>query len=286
MLGARADEVGRRPLLAEFVPRPVEHPGAERVEPLAPSARSKMMRRSSPIGGDDDRRRSARRPAPARPSSGRQASPRSSSPIWSIVEPAAREPTSLVAKASCSPSFPACRYRFDSGRSRGVVDGMARQCRAAWLRRGRECVSLTVAIERFPIAGAFTIARGVAHRGRRGHGDDRARAAPSGAANACPMRRYGETVEGVAAAIEALRRAIEGGLDREALAGRHAAGRRPQRARLRAVGPRRQACRRAGAMSRAGLDRLAAGDDRLHDQPRRRPTRWRTPPRRRRTGRS
>ena len=46
---------------------------------------------------------------------------------------------------------------------------------------------LTIATERFPIAGAFTIARGAAHRGRRGHGRDRATATPSGAANACPM---------------------------------------------------------------------------------------------------
>ena len=35
-----------------------------------------------------------------------------------------------------------------------------------------------------------------------------------------PYARYGETVEGVAAAIEALRPRIEAGLTREALAGR------------------------------------------------------------------
>lgn len=75
---------------------------------------------------------------------------------------------------------------------------------------------LTVTIDRFPIAGKFTIARGsrteavvvtatIHHNGATGHGE------------CVPYARYGETVEGVAAAIEALRPQIEAGLTREAL---------------------------------------------------------------------
>jgi L-alanine-DL-glutamate epimerase-like enolase superfamily enzyme len=77
-------------------------------------------------------------------------------------------------------------------------------------------LSLSVHIERWPIAGAFTISRGAKteavvvvaelsdgrHRGR---------------GECVPYARYGETVEGVAAAIEAMGNAIAGGLDRERL---------------------------------------------------------------------
>ena len=76
--------------------------------------------------------------------------------------------------------------------------------------------SLSVHIERWPIAGAFTISRGAKteavivvaelsdghHRGR---------------GECVPYARYGETVEGVAAAIAAMGEAIAGGLDRERL---------------------------------------------------------------------
>lgn len=75
---------------------------------------------------------------------------------------------------------------------------------------------LTVSIERFPIAGTFTIARGsrteavvvtatISENGAVGRGE------------CVPYPRYGETVEGVAAAIEALRLPIEAGLTREGL---------------------------------------------------------------------
>jgi len=76
--------------------------------------------------------------------------------------------------------------------------------------------SLSVQIERWPIAGAFTISRGV-----------KTEAAVVVAELACgphrgcgecvPYARYGETVEGVAAAIAALAPAIAQGLDRLAL---------------------------------------------------------------------
>ncbi|WP_134499096.1 N-acetyl-D-Glu racemase DgcA [Microvirga pakistanensis] len=75
---------------------------------------------------------------------------------------------------------------------------------------------LTVSIDRFPIAGTFTISRGsrteaavvtatITESGVVGRGE------------CVPYPRYGETVEGVAGAIEALRSRIEGGLTREAL---------------------------------------------------------------------
>ncbi len=76
--------------------------------------------------------------------------------------------------------------------------------------------SLNVAVDRFPIAGKFTIARGsrteavvvtvtISEGGAIGHGE------------CVPYPRYGETVEGVVADIEAQRPRIEAGLSREAL---------------------------------------------------------------------
>jgi len=77
---------------------------------------------------------------------------------------------------------------------------------------------LTVAVERFPIAGRFTIARGsrteavvvtatIARDGAIGRGE------------CVPYARYGETIEGVVAAIESVRPQVEGGFDRFALQG-------------------------------------------------------------------
>jgi len=75
---------------------------------------------------------------------------------------------------------------------------------------------LTVHVERFPIAGAFTIARGskteavvvvaeITDGPHRGRGE------------CVPYARYGETVEGVVEQITAMAPAIAIGLDREAL---------------------------------------------------------------------
>lgn len=72
-------------------------------------------------------------------------------------------------------------------------------------------------VERWPISGSFTIARGsrteavvvvvtLAEGGVKGRGE------------CVPYARYGETVEGVVATIEASRGTIEGGCDRIALA--------------------------------------------------------------------
>src|SRR6478735_1780398 len=75
---------------------------------------------------------------------------------------------------------------------------------------------LEVAVERFPIAGTFTIARGsrteavVVVATIRGAG-------AAGRGECVPYARYGETVEGVAAAIESVRARVERGLDRAAL---------------------------------------------------------------------
>lgn len=84
-------------------------------------------------------------------------------------------------------------------------------------------MKLTVRDERWPIAGAFTIARGSkteAHvivveletDGARGRGE------------AVPYARYGESVAGALAEIEALRPALEAGLDRTGLQARLPAG--------------------------------------------------------------
>ena len=76
--------------------------------------------------------------------------------------------------------------------------------------------SLSVHIERWPIAGAFTISRGakteavvvvaeLSDGAFRGRGE------------CVPYARYGETIEGVAEAIEAMREPIVRGMDRERL---------------------------------------------------------------------
>jgi L-Ala-D/L-Glu epimerase / N-acetyl-D-glutamate racemase len=77
-------------------------------------------------------------------------------------------------------------------------------------------MELSVQIERWPLAGAFTISRGskteavvvtveLREAARRGRGE------------CVPYARYGETPEGVVAAIEAMRPALRNGLDRAAL---------------------------------------------------------------------
>src|SRR5260221_5439070 len=99
-------------------------------------------------------------------------------------------------------------------------------------------LSLSVRVERWPIAGSFAISRGAkteavvvvaelsdgSHRGR---------------GECVPYARYGETVEGVAAAIEAMAPDIARGLDRERLQSATAggpAGHTPRRAVLGLAG--------------------------------------------------
>ena len=76
--------------------------------------------------------------------------------------------------------------------------------------------SLKVSVERFPIAGRFTIARGsrteavvvtatISDGAARGRGE------------CVPYARYGETVEGVVAVVESVRTQLEAGLGRDGL---------------------------------------------------------------------
>jgi len=76
--------------------------------------------------------------------------------------------------------------------------------------------SLTVAAETWPIAGSFTIARGAKTEATvvvATIGDG----AATGRGEAVPYSRYGESVPGVIAAIEAMAGAVAEGLDRERL---------------------------------------------------------------------
>jgi L-alanine-DL-glutamate epimerase-like enolase superfamily enzyme len=77
-------------------------------------------------------------------------------------------------------------------------------------------LSLSVRIERWPIAGAFTISRGskteaVVVVAELSDGTHRGRG------ESVPYARYGETPDGIVAAIEAMRPALGRGLDRTAL---------------------------------------------------------------------
>jgi L-alanine-DL-glutamate epimerase-like enolase superfamily enzyme len=77
-------------------------------------------------------------------------------------------------------------------------------------------LALTVQAERWPIAGAFTIARGAKTEALVVVAEIND-GAVTGRGECVPYARYGETVEGVAAAIEAMRGALADGLDRNAL---------------------------------------------------------------------
>jgi len=77
-------------------------------------------------------------------------------------------------------------------------------------------LTLTIRTERWPIAGAFTIARGAKTEAEvvvAGITDGHV----LGQGECVPYARYGETVAGVVAAIEAMRADVEAGLDRKAL---------------------------------------------------------------------
>jgi L-alanine-DL-glutamate epimerase-like enolase superfamily enzyme len=77
-------------------------------------------------------------------------------------------------------------------------------------------LSLTVRAERWPIAGRFTIARGAKTEAVVVVAE-LAEGALTGRGECVPYARYGETVDGVAAAIEAMREALAHGLDRRGL---------------------------------------------------------------------
>ena len=84
-------------------------------------------------------------------------------------------------------------------------------------------MELSVRIERWPIAGAFAISRGskteaVVVVAELSDGTHRGRG------ESVPYARYGETPDGIVAAIESVRPALRRGLDRDAL--QQALGRR------------------------------------------------------------
>ncbi len=77
-------------------------------------------------------------------------------------------------------------------------------------------LSLAVRIERWPIAGRFAIARGAKTEAAvivAELSDGRV----TGRGECVPYARYGETIEGVAAALRTMREQLAGGLDRAAL---------------------------------------------------------------------
>jgi L-Ala-D/L-Glu epimerase len=84
-------------------------------------------------------------------------------------------------------------------------------------------MELSVRIERWPLAGAFTISRGtkteaVVVVAELNHGIHRGRG------ESVTYARYGETPDGIVAAIEAMRPALRRGLDRTELQGAMPAG--------------------------------------------------------------
>jgi L-alanine-DL-glutamate epimerase-like enolase superfamily enzyme len=79
--------------------------------------------------------------------------------------------------------------------------------------------TLTVAEERWPIAGAFVISRG-SRTEARVVTVELADGTARGRGESVPVSRYGESVEGVVAAIEALRPDLAAGLDRTTLQSR------------------------------------------------------------------
>lgn len=79
-------------------------------------------------------------------------------------------------------------------------------------------VSLAVAVEHWPIAGRFTISRGAKTQAAVVVAELRAGDA-RGRGECVPYARYGESLDGVVAAIEAMRPAFAAGLDRAGLQG-------------------------------------------------------------------
>ena len=75
---------------------------------------------------------------------------------------------------------------------------------------------LAVSIERWPIAGAFTISRGAKTEAVTVIAEV-SRSGVTGRGECVPYPRYGETPEATLAALEALREPLRRGLDRQGL---------------------------------------------------------------------
>jgi L-alanine-DL-glutamate epimerase-like enolase superfamily enzyme len=84
-------------------------------------------------------------------------------------------------------------------------------------------ITLGVAVQRWPIAGGFTISRGTKTEAVVAVASV-TRGGVTGLGECVPYARYGESVDGVVAAIEAQRAAIEGGAGRDELRRRMPAG--------------------------------------------------------------
>ena len=205
----------------------------------------------------------------------RQASRAARRRCWSIRQPAVRGRRRSWPRRPVSRPVP---ERVDTASKRREVEAWFN---AAWpgmlsrMLRWAAMRLLTIAIERFPIAGRLHHRPRLPHRGRRGHGRDHRRAtAARAAANACPTPATARPSRASPRRSRRSGAAIEAGLDRARSAGAAAAGRRPQRARLRALGPRGEAAAACRRMSAPASPACGPVDDRLHHQPRRARRRW------------
>ena len=104
-------------------------------------------------------------------------------------------------------------------------------------------LSLSVSVERWPIAGAFTISRGAKTEASWWSPSSR-RHASRAAANACPMRATARRSRASRPQSRRCGAQSPDGFDRAAPPIRHGARRSAQRARLRVLGPGRQARQR------------------------------------------
>ena len=110
----------------------------------------------------------------------------------------------------------------------------------AWRTMAPSPQRLTVTRRAWPLARPLTTAHGVETTADvvvAEISDGEAR----GRGECVPYPRYGESIDSVVAALEAMKGAVFSGLDRDDIATRDAAGRGPQRARLRVLGPRCEA---------------------------------------------
>ena len=134
---------------------------------------------------------------------------------------------------------------------------------------------LSVAAERFPIAGIFTISRGSKTEAEVICLRDRRRRHRAAAANACRTAATAKRMESVAAAIESVRGAIEDGCDRARAA---AACCRPAPRATRSTarcGTSRPSFRGKRVAAQVCNAAPAADRHRLYAVARRRPRRWR-----------
>lgn len=120
--------------------------------------------------------------------------------------------------AHAGPSAPPLRRRAarQARQSGAGTPKLARAIRFVLLPGAAVMPTLSIAVERFPIRGSFTIARGSKTEAVVVTAEIRLGKAV-GRGECVPYARYGESVDSVVAAMESARRAIESGADRHAL---------------------------------------------------------------------